>query len=229
MEEKKATTKPQQDSEADSAGSPAFEKSSSPDIWALEDTFPDVGGLLSPSKRASAADDDVLVVLDTNALLLPFGVGTQELPTIEDVYRKLIESNRLFVPARVIREFIKNRDGRLAEITKQLRDRSSATTAAEADVPLLRALPEMAATAEELSNARKKYLNAVNALVHRIRCWRGDDPVTAVYHNLFTGAVIIDVDEDRQTIERIGRRGCGTRFRQVTRTPQNQILGSGIS
>ena len=55
---------------------------SSTDIWTLEDVFPEVGGLLSPSEGVTAADNDVLVVLDTNALLLPFSVGKQELPQI---------------------------------------------------------------------------------------------------------------------------------------------------
>lgn len=198
--------KPQKDSETVSANSGAFERASTTEIWTLEDVFPDVGGLLSPSKRTSAADGDTLVVLDTNALLLPFRVGTQELPKIEEVYRKLIESKRLFVPARVVREFIKNRDVRLAEIAKSLRDRSSATNSGGAEIPaLLDNLEEtkaVVAAAEKLTNARKEYLSATAALVDCIRGWRGNDPVTSVYYKLFAKDVVVDVDESRQQIEK---------------------------
>ena len=203
---KKVNGKRQKDNEADSATSGTSEKPSSEGVWTLEEVFPDVRGLLLPSKRVSAADDDVLVVLDTNALLLPFRVGSQELPKIEEVYRKLIESRRLFVPTRVIREFIRNRDRRLAEIAKNLRDIGSATNSGGAEIaPLLEGLPEtkaLVAATEKLKSARKEYLNAIAALVDRIRAWRGDDPVTSLYHKLFTSDVVIDLDENRRQIEK---------------------------
>lgn len=203
---KKSAGKPQEDGKAHLASNGTPEKPSAEQIWTLEDVFPDVGELLSPSKHTSAADDDVLVVLDTNVLLLPFSVGTQELPKIEDVYRKLIDSKRLFVPARAVREFIKNRDGRLAELAKSLRDKGSAASSGGAEIPpLLEALPEatsLTAAAEKLKIARKEYLDAIAALVARIHGWRGDDPVTSMYHKLFTSAVVIDVDESRPQIEK---------------------------
>jgi hypothetical protein len=180
-------------------------KEPSIEIWTLEDVFPDVEGLLSPSERVTAADDDVLVVLDTNALLLPFRVSKQELPQINDVYEKLIGAGRLFVPARVIREFIKNRDGRLAEIAKSLRDKSNAVSGGGIDIPpLLEGLQETQAVtnaAAELKRASKSYLDAISKLVDLIRAWRGNDPVTAIYHKLFKGDVIVDVDEPRLNVE----------------------------
>jgi hypothetical protein len=203
---KKATGKPQKDDETTIASNATPEKPSTDQIWTLEEVFPDVGELLSPSKRASAADDDVLVVLDTNVLLLPFRVGTQELPRIEDVYKKLIDSKRLFVPARAVREFIDNRDVRLAEIAKSLHDKGSEASSGRAEIPpLLRGLPEansLTEVAERLETARKEYVAATNALVARIHGWRGDDPVTSMYHKLFTSGVVIDVDESLPQIER---------------------------
>jgi PIN like domain len=190
-----------------SSGSGKASVNESPtELWTLEDVFPDAGQLLSPSERVSAANADVLVALDTNALLLPFRVGKQELPQINDVYEKLISAGRLFVPARVIREFIKNRDGRLAEIAKGLRDKGSAVGGGGVDIPpLLEGLQETQAVADaaaELKRAGKTYLNATSKLVDLIRAWRGNDPVTAIYHKLFRGDVIIDVDETREDIER---------------------------
>jgi hypothetical protein len=198
---------PDEESTGNSSGkSNAPVKESSTEIWTLEDVFPDVDRLLSPSEPVTAADDDVLVVLDTNALLLPFRVGKQELPQINGVYEKLIGAGRLFVPARVVREFIKNRDGRLAEIAKALRDKSSAVSGGGVEIPpLLEGLQETQAVADaaaELKRARETYLDAISKLVDLIRAWRGNDPVTAIYHKLFKGDVIVDVDEPREDLER---------------------------
>lgn len=177
----------------------------SPDLWALEDVFPQLSDVLAPSARLSAEDKGVLVVLDTNALLLPFNVNPEELSQFEKVYKQLAAEARLFVPARVMREFIKNRDGRLATIAKTLNDKRTEAATGGVDVPpLLEGLEEtkaMASAAEELKRARKKYMDSMTKLVELIRAWRGDDPVTSTYRGIFQGNIIVDVKESREDIE----------------------------
>ena len=108
-----------------------------PDLWALEDVFPDLSELLAPSATFSARDDDTVIVLDTNVLLLPFDVSKERLEQIEAVYRKLADEERLFVPGRVIREFLKNRDVCLAEIVRKLNEIKSSEVVAKLDTPPL--------------------------------------------------------------------------------------------
>lgn len=198
--------KPVADGNVNDAQSKASGDERTTDIWALEDSFPDVANLFSPSEPVTAIDENVLVVLDTNTLLLPFSVGKQGLPLINGVYEKLCKAGRLFVPARVIREFIKNRDSRLAEIAKSLRDKSSTVNVVGVEIPpLLEGLPETLAISEasvKLKDARDTYLDAVSELVDLIHAWRGNDPVTAIYNKLFKDGVIVDVDESRDVIEK---------------------------
>ncbi|MDM7980192.1 MAG: PIN-like domain-containing protein [Rhizobium sp.] len=194
----------------------------STDIWSLEAAFPDVTGLLSSSMGISAANDDTLVLLDTNALLLPYRVGKEDLTEIEKAYASLIESGRLFVPARVLREFVKNRDGRLAEIVQSISDKSSSIKPASVDIPpLLNGLPETRAldtASAALKEARSTYLKAVEGLVEVIKQWRGNDPVTLMYQGHFTGDVVVQLDEeqgdgDRSKIEAEWKR------RQTSKVP----------
>ncbi|QIO98360.1 PIN-like domain-containing protein [Bradyrhizobium symbiodeficiens] len=179
--------------------------SGSPDLWALEDVFPQLSDVLAPSARISAADKSVLVVLDTNALLLPFNVNPEELSQFEKVYKQLAAETRLYVPARVMREFIKNRDGRLATIAKTLNDKRSEVAIGGVDIPpLLEGLQEteaMVSAAKELKRARKQYMDSMSKLVELIRAWRGDDPVTSTYRGIFEGGVIADVNQSREDVE----------------------------
>lgn len=203
---KERVLKPGAKSGGDGTESKVTVKAAPSEIWMLEEAFPEIGYLLSPYTIVNAAEDDVLVVLDTNVLLLPYTVDKQDLPAIETVYQKLIGEGRLFVPARVVREFIKNRDSKLAEIAKGLRDKSSSVATGEVSIPpLLKGLAETAAltkAAEELQEARKNYQASIKTLVDLIHGWRGDDPVTTMYHKLLKDDVIVDLDEERTVMEK---------------------------
>ncbi|MBQ3422985.1 MAG: hypothetical protein IJH34_15315 [Romboutsia sp.] len=53
-------------------------------------------------------------------LLLPYKNGKEELQKISDVYKKLLEQNRLFIQKQVVKEFAKNRPDQLANIYRQI-------------------------------------------------------------------------------------------------------------
>lgn len=79
-------TKPERDGGNSNANADnsAGDHSVGADSWILEEIFPDPSELLSPSKRLSASDAEVLVVLDTNVLLLPYAVSNEDLSAIEN-------------------------------------------------------------------------------------------------------------------------------------------------
>lgn len=165
----------------------------------LESAFPDVQMLLSPSSKLSAAGVDVIIVLDTNVLLLPYNIGTDDFSAIAQVYRSLAKERRLYVPARVIREFIKNRDSKLADLLQALNVNHSKIFMPDGKLsPLLVGMAgyqELQSAVEAIKVERKKYNQAFSTLVEGVRAWRGNDPVTEIYCEVFAEKVIVDHDD----------------------------------
>ncbi|WP_241077183.1 PIN domain-containing protein [Achromobacter xylosoxidans] len=183
---------------------PAKPASTDPsDVWRVEDSFPVVSNLLLPF-GVKAVASDTLLVLDTNVLLVPYGVGGSKLSAIEEFYKGLIKENRLFVPARVLREFVKNRDAQLAKILQQIRNKSSEAKYASPEIPnFLKGSPEATAvinSGKEVQEALRAYKQSVDALATRILQWRGDDPVTAIYQRLFQDEIIVEHEGDKKTV-----------------------------
>jgi len=79
------------------------------DPFVIHSIFPDASAVFTcrPSPLAEAKDT-ACIVLDTNALLVPYGSSAQTLSEIEATYRRLLKENRLAVPAHVAREFARN-------------------------------------------------------------------------------------------------------------------------
>lgn len=159
------------------------------DVFLLERVFPEAHELF----RASPEPDpnaDCLVAFDTNALLLPYSTKDHGPKDLAGVYSKLAESGRLYLPERVAREFIKNRDRKLADMVKAIGDIRSRVNIGESRIsPLLEGLPEyegLSKASKDLADARKSYYAALDGLSARIRSWRGNDPVASIYATLFT-------------------------------------------
>ncbi|WP_339030236.1 PIN domain-containing protein [Bradyrhizobium symbiodeficiens] len=187
---------------------PGKKKSDDPaaDVWLLEDVFPKTDLLLSKTETLSAADADVLVVLDTNALMLPLSLSKQKLPQMEQAYQRILDQKRLYVPARVVREFVKNRDRTFADLTKNLVDHASKVRELRFDFPpLLAGLEQTKALHNEATKFRqmqKSYADAIGPLIDEIKGWKGNDPVTTIYNRLFSGEVIVEGPLDREQIQR---------------------------
>src|SRR5580704_7524154 len=80
------------------------------DIFALEGIFPEASAVFaSKAKTLEDAKGNAIIVLDTNTLLLPYVTGSKTLTEIKATYKKLLEEERLIIPARVAREFADNR------------------------------------------------------------------------------------------------------------------------
>jgi hypothetical protein len=97
----------------------------------LEEIFPKIGNLFDACVVEPSSDSSVMVAFDINALLLPYKFSKDDLSAINEVFRTLAEENRLFVPARCVREFINLRDRKLAELVKALNDKKSKLIAAD--------------------------------------------------------------------------------------------------
>ena len=90
------------------------------DIFIAESIYPDVQPIFTAKyKPLEEIKEDCLVVLDTNALLVPYLIGRDSLQQIRMTYSKLASEKRLLVPGQVAREFAKNRANKLTELYQQ--------------------------------------------------------------------------------------------------------------
>lgn len=169
---------------------PAKSPSGELDHFLLGRLFPEPHNVFKPTTTIDPSSADVVVALDTNALLLPYQLGKSDLAGLATVYAKLAGESRLFLPEQVAREFIKNRDRKLADMVQAFEDRTSRLSGWDVNVsPLLlegfadrEALTKAAADHEE---AAKAYLSQLRALAKQMKAWRGDDPVSAIYAATF--------------------------------------------
>lgn len=181
----------------------ALEPDGSP-VFLLEDLYPDATTLFSAAVVPSADNVDSLVAFDTNALLLPYNIASQDLSAFAKVLSDLANTDRLFVPGRAAREFIKHRDRKLADMLKALRDKTSSVRLPEKKLsPLLDGVDgytDVTAAAETLSAAWRDYKKAQEKILSTMREWRGNDPVSLVYNQLLVNGRIVEIDDDRDAL-----------------------------
>ncbi|WP_310531120.1 PIN domain-containing protein [Novosphingobium sp.] len=173
-------------------------------IFQLEKSFPDVSTIFESSKVSDVSSSDVLIAVDTNILLLPYTIRKDSLAQIEKFFKDAKSHGRLFLPARVAREFIVNRDRKLAELLQKLSDTKSKINIGENKFsPILDDVAgsdELTAASADLSDAKKKYTKAIEKVIDSVRNWSGNDPVTKIYQSVFTEDTIASPDEDNEAL-----------------------------
>ena len=176
----------------------------------LEDIFPDTESLFSPYVVPSSSDETVIVAIDTNALLLPYNIGKDDLSALAEVYRQLSEEKRLYIPARCVREFIKHRDRKLAELIHGLNNKISRIGIVEdALSPLLKdadGYRDLEKAVSDMQIARASYSKAYKNILDQIKSWRGNDPVTSVYKGVFFGARVVEHDGKKEEVKKDWQR-----------------------
>lgn len=135
-----------------------------------------------------------IIVLDTNVLLVPFNTGKESLVEIEKVYRRLISEKRLFIPGQVAREFARNRSEKLKDIYQQI-NRRRMSGLEDATYPLLENSSEYKGVKKleaEIQAKIREHNRAVNSLLEEIKGWHWNDPVSALYQDLFGVGVVLE-------------------------------------
>ena len=137
-----------------------------------------------------------IFMLDTNVLLLPYTVGSKELNEIERVYRLLLENNRLFISAQVVREFAKNRPKKLGDMFKSISDHLSRVKELEMPkYPMLGNLPEygkITVLQNDCNKLVKDYKSELKKILSYIQSLNWNDPVSKIYSELFKSSLIVD-------------------------------------
>lgn len=157
-------------------------------------------------KSLQEIKDDCHVVVDTNALLVPYTINPKSLDRIKQTYRALARQKRLVIPGQVAREFAKNRASKIGELFQQLSNkRNDAKRVQTGNYPLLESFPEYAAALEleeKLNKLVQEYGVAIGKIQDRIRSWTWNDPVSVLYSQLFAGGVVLDIAVDEAAIKK---------------------------
>ena len=172
-------------------------KQSDYNIFITTSIYPEAASVFtSRLKSLEEIKDDCYVVLDTNVLLTPYSVGEADLlDQCRKTYKFLIAQGRLIIPGQVAREFAKNRAGKLAELYQQLCRKKQLQQIQSGKYPLLGSLAEykeVTRLEKEINNKIQEYQIAVNKVLEYIQGWQWNDPVSLLYHELFTGNVVLE-------------------------------------
>lgn len=155
--------------------------------------------------------DDCFVVIDTNALLVPYTTSQDSLEQIGKTCRLLVKEKRLIIPGQVAREFAKHRANKIGELFQQLSiKRDSAQGVQKGLYPLLASLDaykESLRLEDEINKFLKNYRDEVGKVLSHIKNWKWDDPVSQLYGELFTGDIVFDLQFDSEEISKeVARR-----------------------
>ncbi|MCF3609204.1 PIN domain-containing protein [Planktothrix agardhii 1033] len=169
------------------------------DIFITNDVYPEPWAIFNAKfKTTQEIKNDCFIVIDTNALLLPYQTSKATLEGIKNTYNKLISEKRLIVPGQVVREFANNRATKLCILYQDLsKKRDSIQLPKEGgSYPLLEALDSYQQAQElekKLHDIRKEYSRKVGETLEYIKQWNWNDPVSSLYAELFSQEVILDL------------------------------------
>ncbi|MGI2855325.1 PIN domain-containing protein [Shewanella algae] len=140
---------------------------------------------------------DCIFLLDANVLLLPFTTDVKNLEAIKSIYKKLVEADRLFLPAQAVREYLDNRAKKLSDINEALYKKSNQSFQYVGEHPLLNDLDKYKEVIEQegiLKEAIKKYQNKIRETLEAVQAWGWNDPVSKMYHEVLSDRVLKDDD-----------------------------------
>lgn len=173
-------------------------------IFSLEKKFPDLENIFNRKKKILVNDKDTIIFIDTNVLLLPFTpqFGMKSLLEIEKIYNELKNKNKIFITDRIAREFIKNKDVKLAELLKTFSEKENEKFK-KIDVIQNIFMEEdsfdnlnilIKQLNEKIEECKKEY----NKMNKKLKLWEEEDPITKMYSKIFNkkNIVILDIDNN---------------------------------
>lgn len=171
-------------------------------IFVGETILPDASGLFEEEPLClEDVINDADIVLDTSVLLIPFGAAASSLQQIGKVYADLKKKQKLFIPAQVAREFVKNRPSQLAHLDKSIGDQISRLAIPDKfSYPILESsedFQELNQLITKLVELKPKIKAAASNVRSSIKNWGANDPVSQAYRPIFTHEVIITPQYDQ--------------------------------
>lgn len=188
------------------------------DIFIANSIFPEAASIFSTYiKTIESIKNTAIIVMDTNALLVPYNIGKESVGQIRETYEKLVKTRQLIIPGQVAREFANNRTTKILTLFQQLtRKQNSVTNLQKGKYPLLESLPEYKKAIEleeKIDLLIKEYRKTISSVLDHIRSWTWDDPVSRLYADLFTEEIVFDLSIDQDNMKKELKR------RQIHKIP----------
>lgn len=163
--------------------------------------FPEAGGIFSTVKTLDEVKDNCLIAIDTNALLIPYLVGSGSFAQIRKTYNALAEQKRIIIPGQVAREFAKNRSNKITELYQQINRRKIRLQ--KGPYPLFEEIPAYKESIElenKIDELLEMYHRALDVLLETIVSWEWNDPVSKMYREVIGTDRVFDPAFDRDEI-----------------------------
>ncbi len=177
-------------------------------IFYLEKVFPEADKIFSENfKSAKEIISNAIIVLDTNVMLVPFDTNEKNVIDIKTIYLKYKSENRLFIPARVAREFANNRANKIGDIFLQIRQTKENLNSGNFKInqyPILennidyKKLITLFTTIQKEIKESRKLLDNIEA---HIQSWTWNDNVSIAYKEIFTPEIIVEVEKSHTELE----------------------------
>lgn len=175
----------------------------------LQEVFPDAASIFSTeSSSLENALIDGVIVLDTNTLLFPFNINKQSLQEIISAYKRLVNEDRLYIPAHVAREFAKNRASKLGEIYASIGKMSNSQKDLKR-YPILSDISdyqELVELQKSVGETEKKIREKVKSVLETISKFERNDPVSMAYADTFDRKVVYQHEISDEDIEKDFKR-----------------------
>ena len=152
--------------------------------------------------------DECIYVLDTNILLVPYLTSKSGLNDIKRILRYLKENDRLIIPARVAREFAKNRGSSLANIYKKIQEaleRAGKLQLNLGNFPILEDnedYKDAKNLQKSITTEAQEYREKLKNIKEQIVQWNWNDPVSTLYREIITEDIIIEVEKSEEDLKK---------------------------
>ncbi|MDI9319556.1 MAG: PIN domain-containing protein [Phycisphaerales bacterium] len=170
------------------------------DKFYLEKVFPEADKIFSfHYKTVDEIKDNSIYILDTMVLLVPYFTSKESVEDFSKIFKKLKEENKLLIPARVAREFAKNRGQKIAETYNKIIESEERLNKAQITLekfPIFESNEDYIKLKEieaEISKLKDQYREKLKELSEDLKNWKWDDPVSKMYQEIFTADTVIEV------------------------------------
>lgn len=170
------------------------------DKFYLEKVFPEADKIFSVNhKTIDEIKDDSIYILDTMVLLVPYFTSKESVQDFSKIFKELKGKGKLLIPARVAREFAKNRGQKIAETYNKIIESQERLNKAQITLekfPIFETNADYLRLKEvesEISKLKDEYREKLKKLSEDLKSWKWDDPVSKMYQEIFTSDAIVEV------------------------------------
>lgn len=141
-------------------------------------------------------------MLDASALIAPHRASENSLQDISNNYKRLVSEKRLYVAARALREYVKNRTDGIKDAHKKLSGINipSLEGFKLPHVENVEAYKELLEVRHKCNQAVEEYRSKVNQLIDSLKAWNHNDDVSRLYAEIFSNGTILDHDTQRDEL-----------------------------